>query len=460
MKKGLLLLLFIPFLAFAQENEPFMMGSLVDDEAYASIPVKAKQLTRSYANLPSRCSLRSFCPTPMSQGQYGTCTSWAVAYAARTIMEAETMGLTNSDQLSQEAFSPSFVYAKIKHDNDPNCQNGSFISDALNLLKRQGVPKMASFHTDCASYIPDNVQHQASSFVIKDYFTLFSSDASVDRKISATKMALAQGRPIVISMECYKSFSNAGHCWNGDADVLRGHHAMCVVGYDDDVEGGAFQLMNSWGTWWGEGGFTWVRYSDFGRYVRYGYEMYLDKSHKASSKTLLSGNMEIRLATGSPMRVELKKVGTDWVYKALHGYPSGTRYRIYLTNNQPAYVYVIGADMRGSADLLFPPSPKVSPALVYSSNNIAIPDEEWYIEMDNTVGTDYLWVIYSPSELPIDDIIREMRGSQESFAVKASRVYNSFGVNTAAVEYNNTQVAFSCNTPESFVPIVIEIPHN
>src|SRR5262249_55515703 len=36
------------------------------------------------------------------------------------------------------------------------------------------------------------------------------------------------------------------------------HHAMCVVGYDDDKK--AYLLMNSWGKGWGENGFCWVSY--------------------------------------------------------------------------------------------------------------------------------------------------------------------------------------------------------
>lgn len=457
MKKTIILLALLPYLAIAQ-TETYSMGSVLDDDAYARIPVKAVQLTRSYANLPIRCSLLPYCPTPKSQGAYGTCTSWAVAYAARTIMEAEIMGHTGAENIAQEAFSPSFVYAKIKNYNDIDCQNGSSISDALDLLKRQGVPKLSTFFADCASAIPSSVQSEAATYVIKDYFTLFTANATSSRKVEATKMALAQNRPVIISMECYASFSSAGKCWDGNADLLRGHHAMCVIGYDDEKHGGAFQIMNSWGTTWGDGGFTWVRYSDFGRFVRYGYEMYLDKK-RGGMQTALSGDLEIRLASGTTMPLTSTGKEPQYSYRALHSYPSGTRYRIYLSNNQPAYVYAIGADMAGSVDLLFPPSPQVSPALVYSSNSIAIPDEDWYIEMDNTTGTDFLCVLYSLSALPINDILTQLRSRNGSFYQKIREVLGSSCEENPEININHNKISFSSQSKKAIVPIIVEIPH-
>ena len=50
-----------------------------------------------------------------------------------------------------------------------------------------------------------------------------------------------------------------------------GGHAMCVIGYDDDLQGGAFQIMNSWGQEWGDRGFCWIRYDDFEHFVKEAY---------------------------------------------------------------------------------------------------------------------------------------------------------------------------------------------
>ncbi len=37
-----------------------------------------------------------------------------------------------------------------------------------------------------------------------------------------------------------------------------GVHAITIVGYDDSKH--AFKVINSWGTGWGDAGFTWIDY--------------------------------------------------------------------------------------------------------------------------------------------------------------------------------------------------------
>jgi hypothetical protein len=46
--------------------------------------------------------------------------------------------------------------------------------------------------------------------------------------------------------------------FNDVRSSTEGHHAMNIVGYDDQK--GAFKLLNSWGPEWGDGGYGWVDY--------------------------------------------------------------------------------------------------------------------------------------------------------------------------------------------------------
>lgn len=460
MKKTLLLLCLMPFMAIAQTTEYFT-GCVLDEEEYSRIPMKATQLTRSYKTLPKRASLLQYCPTAGNQGQYGTCTSWAIAYAARTIMEAERNGCTDPVTNAREAFSPTFVYAKIKDPSAYDCKKGTYIPRGLQLLKDQGVPKKSVFYEDCASYIPAEAYSNAANYKIQDYFTLFSYGADAQKKIESTKMALSEGRPVIIGMRFFKSFYNAKDLWNGNTSQEDGAHAMCVVGYDDEKYGGAFHILNSWGPYWGNNGFTWVTYSDYGKYVREGYEMYLGNKKTTPTASTLSGSMEIQLATGGKMSVSLSKSGNIRTYKVPKSYPSGTRYRILLSNREPAYVYVLGSDKKGKPELLFPPTPNISPALVYASNNIAIPDERWYIETDNTVGTDYLCVLYSQTELPIENIIAQISHMQGDFP---QRVTSALGSNNCVadsdISYGSSAISFSTSSNKRVVPIIVEIPHS
>lgn len=457
MKKTLLLCLLMPLMAWAQN--PYGTGLVMDDEEYLQTPLKAQQLTRSYTSLPKRASLKQYCPTPGDQGQYGTCTSWAIAYAARTIVEAQLNGCTDPATNARNAFSPPFVYAQIKHAGDVNCDGGSSISKGLTLLMEKGVPKMANFYVECTAYIPKDAYTDASNYKIKDYFRLFNISDPAAKKTESTKMALSQGRPVIIGMVCYNSFYSAKDLWNGNADKNEGSHAMCVIGYDDEKYGGAFQIMNSWGTRWGSGGFVWVTYNDYGQHARYGYEMYVDKKPSTATAPTLSGSMEIRLATGGKMQVSLSQSGNLRTYKVPHTYSSGTRYRIMLSNKEPAYVYVLGSDLTGHPELLFPPTPEISPALVYASNDIAIPDEQWYIETDDTVGTDYLCVLYSQKALPIDDIMARVSRMQGAFPQRIATVLGTQCVADRDINYGTSTISFSTTSNQTMVPVIVEIPH-
>jgi hypothetical protein len=42
------------------------------------------------------------------------------------------------------------------------------------------------------------------------------------------------------------------------------NHAVLLVGWDDDKEGGAWLIKNSWGKSWGENGYAWVKYGTGG----------------------------------------------------------------------------------------------------------------------------------------------------------------------------------------------------
>ena len=408
--------------------------------------------------MPSKVSLERYCPTPGSQGPYGTCTSWAVAYAARSIMEAIALERTDPISNTEQAFSPSFVYFNIKESDDVRCQNGSTISSALQLLQRQGVPRMSTFYSDCATSIPRLALNESSQYRIRDYFTVFHLNADAGRKIESTKMALSQGRPVIISMQCYSSFSGVTHVWSGEADRFRGHHAMCVVGYDDNESGGAFRIMNSWGRSWGEGGFAWIRYADYAKYVSYGYEMYPYPVRQEKAK--LSGTLKVRLNSGGFM--PLRRSGNDGccIYRVTQSYPSGTQYRVLISNNSPAYVYLIGSDLSCRPDVLFPPSPKVSPALVYSANEIAVPDENWDIRTDNTPGTDYLCILYSHSSLDINALKSRISRLTGSFPQRVYQALGSECIPYSEVEFNSSEVRFSTMSEKTVVPIIIEIPHS
>ncbi|MBK8503368.1 MAG: C1 family peptidase [Saprospiraceae bacterium] len=120
----------------------------------------------------------------------------------------------------------------------------------------------------------DQELETAKNFRIKDFLTLFNSGDPPAIKIQRTKLSLAQNKPVILGIELINNFQNirsGQEYWYpsiGDAS-LHGGHSLVVVGFDDGRE--AFEVMNSWGTDWGNGGFVWIKYRDLAKYAHYGY---------------------------------------------------------------------------------------------------------------------------------------------------------------------------------------------
>ena len=459
-------LLLCVFGARAQEQE-YYTGCLLDDDVYESLPQKALLLTRDYTVLPPRYSLEKYCPTPRSQGFYGTCVGWSTTYAARTIAEAAAYGWTEREKTDSETFSPLYVYLKIKTVND-DCESGTPISDALNILKNEGVAKYKDFDVKCAPSIPSDVQRNVGQYKIDDYSKLFDSEASSEEKIRKTKKALSEDKPVVIGMKCFGSFNEAKDIWNGVTDFSRGGHAMCVIGYDNDKYGGSFRIMNSWGMYWGVGGFTWIKYDDYCKHVYHAYELFVRKKHGPRpgpepgplKNVSLAGEIRFELSMGEEMSATLSSSDGMPYYKLAGEYVSGTRYRIYVSNNEPAYVYVIGSDLTNKPNKLFPPDERISPLLSYKSNNIAIPGEKLFMETDDTPGKDYICVLYSYEALPVDEIIEKIKNAPGNFPNKVKTALADKPVPAAEIEYGQKTMRFGVkNTDKTVLPVIVEMTH-
>jgi hypothetical protein len=454
----------LSFLGFAQTPK-YKMGCLFDTSKYAQVPLKAALLTREYNILPPRSSLKNYCPTPKSQGEYGTCTAWAVAYSARTIIEAKQNNLTFPQQVNQQAFSPFFTYTMVKSDFDEECIHGAHISKALETMKNNGTVKYNDFQNACASKVPSFLLSKAKNFKIKSYLKLFTNyDNQQNRwlKISAVKKSLSEGKPVIIGMKCPSSFHTAKNCWIPKENPLEEYngHAMTVIGYDDSKFGGAFEIMNSWGTDWGNQGFIWVRYQDFANFVQEAYEMIEIPSSNTLPATSLSADLSGKLKIITASGEEIKATWNGNFYKVGHPLEAGTRFRLYFSNNEPAYVYIFASDNQNHISQIFPYKAGVSPALTSKKSEIAIPDEEHYLVVDAGKGTDYLCVIYSKEMLDIQSLKNKLEKSEGYFIDKIQHILASKLVATKDISYKTNEIAFSAiSKGKETVLLTVEISH-
>ncbi|CAF1691420.1 unnamed protein product, partial [Adineta ricciae] len=87
----------------------------------------------------------------------------------------------------------------------------------------------------------------------------------VRRDLNVFKTCLAQGFPIVVSINVFSSFDKAAE--RGivpmprsfeDRQALHGRHAVLIVGYSNSSQ--AFIVRNSWGENWGDQGYCYIPY--------------------------------------------------------------------------------------------------------------------------------------------------------------------------------------------------------
>lgn len=452
----------------------FISSSCLAQEYYTGIPEtkdtsleKMKQkttlITANYKSLGSSASLRKYCPTPGDQSKYSTCAAWSTAYAARTIVEAQKNGW-RSDVISMNTFSPMFIY-KLNNPYDDDCSQGAHPADLLELMQRYGVPPLKDFSANCQ--IPGSSDYQkAAPFKINAlqkifYITPYEGNIVSSTDVLKIKKSISEGNPVIISFVCPRSFFSAKEVWQPTESALtmnnyqHGRHAVCVVSFDDDKYGGAFEIMNSWGTGWGNGGFTWIPYDDFRKFTYAAVEM--QKFEKQETASKLSGTVQILDANNAVMTATKQE---GYRYKLDKAFSSGTRFKLYVKNNEPTNMYVIGADAKGNFSLLFPSKNSISPSLNYPNSTVAIPSEQTHIRMDNNTGRDYMVVIYTKKEdYDIDQVMKQLKSATGNFSEKVSAVLGKT-IKNNNIQFEAKKIEFrSTAADKGDVVLLVEIEH-
>ncbi|MDX2303939.1 MAG: C1 family peptidase [Microscillaceae bacterium] len=464
MKKNILFALVLCFISSSLigltpiQAQNFGTGCVLNPSLYEQIPLAATLMRGDFQKLPTSVSLRPYAPIPQNQGSYGTCVGWSTAYAARTILMAYHQNWTNSTLITENAFSPYFIYEQAKSVNDVYCQEGTSLFNALEIIKEVGVVKVSDFGSQCGQTITPILEAKAQKFKIKEYRRLFETGSS--GKTLLVKKSLAENRPVIIGMQCCtKSFLNAKgkDFWSilpGENANPEGGHALTVVGYDDNKYGGAFELMNSWGTAWGNEGFIYLSYDDFEKYCFEAYEMILDDFGSQN----LAGEIRFELSSGMEMKTFYKGRGS---YETISPYHSGTLFRLYISNQDPAYVYAFNSDLSRKNYKIFPHKPSVSAFLGYKGNNIAIPDEFNLIQMDANPGVDFFCILYSKEKLDIDRILADIEQTNGEFQERIYRVLSDklFAPHEVSFDIDGKISFRALSTEKSIVPVIVSMPH-
>jgi C1A family cysteine protease len=434
-------------------SQQYGKGILLDESHYENVTVSAQLLRGDFIDLPSSFSLKKYSPTPGNQGPYSTCAGWACAYSARTILNAVKNNLINP-LIDENTFSPSYIYNQIRPDS--TCSKGVFLNDALDLLKKQGVLPMKDFGYECNRQIKPNEKYKANQNRILEYREIFSRNTT--DKVLVTKKSISEYYPVIITIDIPESFEHCKNIWlpkQDDYKVWNTGHALVVISYDDSLYGGAFEVINSWGTDWGDGGYTWISYKDFNFFTYNGFEL-IDDLKKESTYDL-SGTLSFELENGIPIPI----IKNGRIFQTEESFPSGTKFNVKLSNNQPAFVYALGADLTRNITRLFPQNDNISALLPYRRNNIGIPDDQSNLMLDDNPGKSYFCFIYSNKIIDIKRAINNIEKNSGDFSQKVFKYFkNEIVEESNLIMTKDFKIDFKAKSNgKTMMIIIVEIEH-
>lgn len=380
--------------------------------------------------LPEAVSLAAFAPQRLNQGEQGSCVAWSSAYAARTVLEAAS---TRQDPNALK-FSPAFLYNYIGLDG---CQ-GSYIQRAMEFMSKNGALPFNDFPydpTDCRRQANNVLIQKAQNYKIHGFTRLTEGDELSAFNIRAIKEHLAKDAPVVIGMMVGGSFMQemAGqkvwHPTSADRQQMGfGGHAMCVIGYDDRLEGGAFQIMNSWGSDWGQNGIAWVRYGDFKEFVREAYGV--DPLPKRGAALNIPLECNIGLVDNATKNyIPLSNAGGN-LFKTSTPVKKGTRFKMEIRNSTECYIYLFASQTDNSSQVLFPYKPIHSPYCGITGYRL-FPRKE-SMEADAVGEKDFMAIVVSTSALDYNAVNASInKSTAATFPAKVNEALGSAAIRSA-----------------------------
>lgn len=192
-------------------------------------------------------------PAVLTQGNEGSCVAFASGYYIRSAEEYYSSNSTAYN--ASNILSPEYLFDQIK--SDASTCMGTNLLAALDLMKAKGICTFQSMpYTDYGcSLVPTAEQDlEASKYKITGYSMLYTADTVLVKNLLNTKHPLY----IAFNVDNYFYTAGPGFIWKTFSGTVVGQHCVTICGYDDSRH--AWKIINSWGTGWGEAGYSWIDY--------------------------------------------------------------------------------------------------------------------------------------------------------------------------------------------------------
>jgi len=211
-------------------------------------------------DLPESFSLMEYTGEIENQLRTGSCT----ANAACSALEAMAKKDGKDVDLSR-----LFVYY-FEREPYPELRKqdkGAYMRDAFKVCNKYGVPLESYWEFD-ESMVNEEPSEEAKKMAEDNKVIRYERIPNGD--INGVKAAITEGHPVIFGMYLFESFfyikeplEEQNYLGRNSGTDYVGGHAMAIIGYDDNLNGGSFIVENSWSEAWGDNGHWALRYDVF-----------------------------------------------------------------------------------------------------------------------------------------------------------------------------------------------------
>ena len=204
-------------------------------------------------------------PAVGNQASQPSCAAWAATYYAYGFAEATDLGwMEASSGVPGQLMSPAWTYSRVNGGRD----SGSSMDENMFVVRDWGVATLATMPFDDTEYLdwgsPSAFREAPEHRADEVFYIPYSGSATIDE----IKVLVSEGTLVTFALDALQfspGFADGNYILSAaeySSNDL--NHAQTIVGFDDSVaddgEVGAFRVVNSWGSEWGEDGFYWFTY--------------------------------------------------------------------------------------------------------------------------------------------------------------------------------------------------------
>jgi len=266
-------------------------------------------------------SLERYCPAIVDQSIYNNCVGWSVAYYAMSTRLNYLMGLKDDNLKHIFSLDPNHLLISKSNSQELWKSSGSSFKEEFEYVRKFGAPFRINFSD--ANY--DN-NGQVSAVKIKSWNRLDLKKHGLEQ----VKSALFSGKPIVFGMAISDEFFKMN--FEEDSAIVSvsemsqqsNFQAMTIIGFNELVGGGAFEVVTSYGPQFGNGGKIYIKYDEFLSLVNEAYIFELDfPKYLQSGLENINLGMSVYEESDSGVEFHIIKESDDSYY--IGGYKDGIR---------------------------------------------------------------------------------------------------------------------------------------